>query len=552
MKLAMKLSQAGGKRAASSRFAPPAILMIAVAGVLATGAAVREAGAHEIVLFAFDDQSIPWQHNLKLTLVPATKHPANPVLRCGPKGSPDYGHAILYGTVIRDGDRFRMWYLGMIQRELEGGQAPGWWRPMCYAESADGIHWTKPQLGLVELNGNKRNNICLIEAQVQSMTLVNDFLSVLYEPNDPDPARRYKTAYIAHMPKDDIRGGMSKVGVPESRVGAIICATSADGLRWKVVGDRPANAGGERFEVSGLYRFGNFYYASGQLASPWCWLIDGRAAGRMMQTYRSPDFKTWSKAKALSMVLPQQMTDPQPSTDEMLQGFSKQMHMGVAVWNRGNVLVGLHGIWQGIPRPRPAGAKALDGLKIDLGLALSNNGIHFREPAPNFKVLEHGKDGQWDSVALLQGHAFVNVGDQTMIWYSHWDCEEKHRSQEIGLATLRRDGFCYLSRHSPGDSGHCVTSLISPTIRGAALLLNVSGASQAAPVLVELLDERDRPLAGYSGAQAARVTTDGTRNVVSWPENRTLPRDQPVAVRVTLPDNDKARLFAIYVARHSD
>ena len=49
--------------------------------------------AEERVLFAFDDQSIPWQHNLKVTLVPATKHPENPVLRRGPEGAPDHGHA---------------------------------------------------------------------------------------------------------------------------------------------------------------------------------------------------------------------------------------------------------------------------------------------------------------------------------------------------------------------------------------------------------------------------------------------------------------------------
>ncbi len=499
----------------------------------------------ETVFFAYDDQNIAWQHNLKLTLVAPEKHPANPVVRCGPKGSPDYGHAILYGTVLHDGTKFRMWYLGMIQRELEGGQAPGWWRPMCYAESIDGIVWTKPELGLVDFGGNKKNNISLIEGEVESMTLVNDFLSVMHDPADPDPSRRFKVAYIAHMPYADIRGGMSKVGIKEGRVGAMITATSADGLKWKIVGDRPANAGGERFEVSSLYRFGQFYYASGQLASPWCWLNDGRDAGRVMMTYRSPDFRSWSQAKSLSMVLPQQQTDPQPTYDKMLAGFGKQMHMGVGVWNRGNVLVGLHGIWQG----QPAGAKGHNGLKIDLGLAISNDGVRFREPIPNFKVLEHGRDGEWDSVALLQGHAFVNIGEKTYIWYSHWDCEEKYRSQEIGLATLRRDGFGYLSRHDAGDPGHCVTSLIDASPRGRKLFLNCSGASDAAPITVELLDDQDRPLACYSGAASARITAGGTRQPVVWaaPTKDRAPLNQPFAVRVHLPDNDAARLFAVYV-----
>jgi len=499
----------------------------------------------ETVFFAFDDENIAWQHNLKLTLVSPDKHPANPVVRCGPAGSPDYGHAILYGTVIHDGSKFRMWYLGMIQRELEKGQAPGWWRPMCYAESLDGITWTKPDLGLVDLGGNKRNNICLIAGEVESMTLVNDFLSVMHDPSDPDPARRFKVAYIAHMPYDDIRGGMSNVGVKEGRVGAIITATSADGLTWNVFGDRPANAGGERFEVSSLYRFGNFYYAGGQLASPWCWLNDGRPAGRVMMTYRSPDFVSWSQAKALSMVLPQQQTDPQPTVDEMLRGFSKQMHMGVGVWNRGNVLVGLHGIWQG----QPAGAKGHDGLKIDLGLAISNDGVRFREPIPNFRFLQHGHDGEWDSIALLQGHAFVNVGEQTYVWYSHWDCEEKFRSQEIGLATLRRDGFGYLSRHDAGDPGHCVTSTIPVTLQGVQVFINATGVTFDSPLTVELLDEFDRPVPGYSGVDAAKITMPGIRQMVTWPAHPDgrSPINSEFAVRVSFPDSDDVRLYAIYL-----
>ena len=50
-------------------------------------------------------------------------------------------------------------------------------------------------------------------------------------------------------------------------------------------------------------------------------------------------------------------------------------------------------------------------MAIDLGLIVSNNGIHFREPLPDHKVIASGAEGEWDSIALLQGHAFVNVGD---------------------------------------------------------------------------------------------------------------------------------------------
>jgi hypothetical protein len=528
-----------------SRFVSTFVVLCLLAAMAfsSRSSTAQETPKDEKVFFAFDDQNLAWKHNLRLTMQKPTKHPDNPVLRVGPRGAPDHGHALLYGSVLRMGGKFRMWYLGMIQRELEAGQAPGWWRPMCYAESDDGVHWTKPELNLVELDGNARNNICKIEGDPHSMTLVNDFLSVMHDPDDPDPARRYKCVYIAHMPHEDIRGGMSGVGIKEGRVGAICTAVSADGLSWKNVGDRPANAGGERFEVSGLYRFNGFYYATGQLASPWCWLDDGRDVGRLTMAYRSPDFVHWSKAKATAMVLSQQSTDPQPGYEKLLAGDGKQMHMGFGLWNRGNVLVGLHGVWQG----RGPEGKDLKGLHIDLGLCLSNDGVHWREPLPNQVFVERGAEKEWDSIALLQGHAFANVDDKTYIWYSHWDCEDGFRSQEIGLATFPRDRFACLSRHDPGDPAHVVSSVIVPGKNGAKISVNVSGASDAAPILVELLNDRDEPIAGFSGKDAAKITSDSVRATAKWPKGATTPGDRPMTIKVTLPDNDEAKLYAIYV-----
>ena len=52
-----------------------------------------------------------------------------------------------YTTVLKDDDTYRMYYRGSLM-----GQRP---HPTCYAESRDGIHWTKPDLGLVEINGNQ-------------------------------------------------------------------------------------------------------------------------------------------------------------------------------------------------------------------------------------------------------------------------------------------------------------------------------------------------------------------------------------------------------------
>ena len=518
--------------------------MFVAAGCLNAAFTLPALGADDdgsLVYFAFDDHSIPWHHNTKLTLVQVEKHPANPVIQCGPPGAPDHGHAILYGSVIRDRGKFRMWYLGMIEPNLKAGHAPGWWRPMCYAESDDGIHWRKPELNLVELNGNTKNNICLIQSNPHSLSRVNDFLSILHEPHDPDPSRRYKAAFIAHMPFEEVKGGRSGIGPDEGRWGSFVCATSADGLKWRVVGDRPMNAGGERFEVSSLYRFGDCYYAGGQLLSPWAFQRDGREVGRVMLTYRSFDFTHWSKAKALSFARPGQ------TIAEPVEG--QQTHMGAGLWNRGNLMVGLYGMWQDGPKDRPTGEGHLWGTHIDLGLIVSNDGIHFREPVPDFKIIARGKDGEWDGTALLQGHAFVNVGDKTMIWYSHWDTSGALKSMEIGLATLRRDGFGYLSRHRENASAHFVTDLVKPTSAVSRLFVNVEGVSDTAPLRVERLDAREQPLPGYSGENAAKITASGTHVAVTWPSQKsgTVDSSKPFFIRAILPDDGDVRVYAIYI-----
>ncbi|HTN06173.1 hypothetical protein [Agriterribacter sp.] len=491
----------------------------------------------ERTLFAFDDHSIPWQHNLKVTLVEATKYPGNPVLKSGLKGAPDEGHAILYGTVIKDGNKFRMWYLGMFENEILNGQAPGYWRPMCYAESIDGINWIKPELGLVTFNGNKRNNICQIEGTPESWTRVNDFLSVLYEPNDPNPLQRYKSVYIAHVPYKDVYGG-SKT----NRVICAISAISADGLSWKVVGDRAVHAEGEPFEVTSIYRFGDFYYSTGQIFAPWSWLPEKRDVTRVMIAYRSPDFLTWSKAKAYAFIRPGQLTNPPVK--------GQQVHMGAGLWNRNNVLIGLYGMWDdgNEPPERRTGEAHLRGTHVDLGLIVSNDGIHFREPVSDFKIIERGKEGEWDNVALLQGHAFVNEGEYTMIWYSHWDTSGLIKSMDIGLATLRRDGFGYLSRKHEKEDAHFITAAFTAK-KKEKLVINVDGLKAEAPLRVELLDNHDKPIEGYSGTNAALITTSGTQLKVSWPRGNYLPVNQKFSVRVTFPDNSNAKVYALYISR---
>ena len=65
------------------------------------------------------------------------------------------GRFSAYPTIIKDGDLYRMYYRGLPNVE-EGTVAV-----TCYAESTDGVSWTKPNLGIFEVNGTKENNVVL-------------------------------------------------------------------------------------------------------------------------------------------------------------------------------------------------------------------------------------------------------------------------------------------------------------------------------------------------------------------------------------------------------
>ena len=68
------------------------------------------------------------------------------------------GNACFTFTIFQDENRYRMYYRGwhfVTGKKLEFPRR----QVTCYAESLDGIHWYRPQLGLVEFEGSKRNNI---------------------------------------------------------------------------------------------------------------------------------------------------------------------------------------------------------------------------------------------------------------------------------------------------------------------------------------------------------------------------------------------------------
>ncbi len=502
-----------------------------------TGISVQTAVPHvveEATLFAFDNASIPFHRNLYLSMHPGRKHPGNPVIR-REEGRPDEGRAQYLGTVLRHEGRFRMWYVAADKESFRAFSTQGvmtGWR-VAYAESEDGVHWRKPNLGLVEYAGNRDNNLVLVEPPGLSVIAG---LTVLYEPEAPDPSRRFKmmAAAPAERTKTTAVPLFSGDGLRwrPARETKLIRKREGKWLAWRVPEENLAIS--EFLEHAGLYKWDGMYHIAGQQVSPWVWLWDGKPSGRVMSIFRSSDFVEWSDTKSLSFVRYGYRSTP---TNE-----GEESHEPASVWNRGNVLLGTYGQFHGAP-----GSPA---HPMDLGLLISNDGIHFREPVPDFVFLPRGDPGSWEGGGLLQGQGFENVGDETYIWYGGWDNDVTRPDTygEIGLARWRRDGFGSLSVKNPEHPAAFVTCPIQ-TRGDVKIHLNAEGLSERAWLRVELLDRKERPLPGYSGTDSAAVHKSGLREPVSWNGKQKIPGlSTGFKIRVSFEgERQDIRIYALYV-----
>lgn len=495
-------------------------------------------------VFAFDQVSIPYSQNLRLEMRQPTKLAANPVVARGAPGTPDARAVQFYGSVIREGKKLRMWYVA-VGDDIDRIKAPSeGWRA-AYAESDDGIHWIKPNLGLVEYAGNTNNNLILTNPA--PLGFVN--VKVLDDPQAANPEQRYKISthvYFRH----------------KSRLGTLAPFASADGLRWKLLTEATPVKGeldikdlvlpAVHFEpCGGLYLWDGVYYVCGQNAMN----ATQRYQGRVTRMYRSRDFINWSPTSNIGFLRTPQYTWLGPGRS--LEG--EQNHEGISVWNRRNLLLGVYGRWHG--------AKEWKDIRVDLGFVLSNDGLNFREPAHEWTFLERGADGAWDQGGLLQGQGFENIGNQTFIYYGAWDPRGTGSGQPlaprggVGIATLPRDRFGDLVVEEAGKGpgayqlpeiqSEFTTAAISlakePTHR---FFLNADGLGPDAALKVEILDDKEAPLPEYSGPNAAIVRQSGLQTPIAWksvPELKDLPPRIRFRVVFEGAKNTTIRFSALYV-----
>ncbi len=453
-----------------------------------------------------DDVGIERTERVRRVVHPPTRHPANPVLR--PDTHWERGCQV-YGTALYDeaAGRFRMWYLtgprdrGLRPLELDGRERAPHTTLAAYAESEDGVHWVKPKLGLFPYDGDTQNNLL-------GLGRYNcEGISVLHDPRDPDPTRRWKCVYWDHGSGGwEVRDGkpFCKAG-PED---GWYVAFSPDGIRWTPHAGNPVIARycdtnqnvvyDPRLEkYVGFSRFG---------------------FGRRLARSESDDFLTWSEPK---LVLECDEADG-PGTQ--IYGAGVDIYEGVYI-----AMLWIY---------REGG----DG-KIDTQLATSRDGVRWTRVGDRATWLALGDDEGWEGGMVRSVERIISRGDELFIYYcgvhgAHSGPKfkkvvRKHPVQ-IGLLTQRRDGFVSLSAGK--ERGTVVTRKFRQT--GGELLVNADASR--GELRVEVLDADGRVV-----ARSTALRGDLPRERVTWKKGGIAgAKGTAVQLRFTLRE---ARLYSYWV-----
>ena len=387
------------------------------------------------------------------------------------------GNTCAYYTIFQDGDRYRMYYRGSHWDEIAKKAAHR--EVTCYAESRDGIHWTKPELGLIEWEGSQANNIVLDGLGTHCFVAFRDD-----HPKCP-PEARYK--------------GISR-GRPVGKKGLYVFQ-SPDGLRWRLMRDEPVITDGA-FDsqnlafwdpLSGLYVDYHRTFASGV---------------RSILTCSSPDFVTWSR--------------PQP----LVYSDTVKQHLYT---NAIRPCPGAPHIRIGFPTrylPR-------EGSQVEPIFMASRNGVDFHRwnEAVIPRTAPKDRDGNRSN---YMANGVVTTGNGSE--YSVYASEAYYTGPDSRLRrfTYRVDGF--VSAHARATG-----TLTTRPFRFEGNTLTLNFATQPrGRVRVELQDSSGTPIEGCRLKQCDPLRGDEIRQNVTW-RGKSFPAaaaSQPVRLKLEIADGD--------------
>lgn len=381
------------------------------------------------------------------------------------------GDTSAYVTIFKDGDKYRMYYRGSAGDN-------GHQEVTCTAESTDGIHWTRPKLGLFEVGGTKENNVVWIVAGGHAFAPFKDV----------NPNAKPEELYKAVAPSKG-----------DANQAVLDAYASLDGYHWKQLGDKP-------IITDGKFDSQNLAFWDAERKEYACYYRDYRNSTREIKRATSRDFVHWTPGEWVTYNLP-----PEQYYTNAITPYFRAPH-----------------IYVGFPKRFVPGRKAIethpfDGVSDGVFIS-SRDGIVFHKWLEAFHRPGLDQENWTDRNNMAAwGIHELRPGEISIYYSQHY----RHPTNGMVRTTIRTDGF--VSVHAGGKTGEMVTKPL--IFEGKELVINYS-TSAAGGIRVELQDESGAPMPNFRLDDCPVIYGDQIERVVKWKSGSDLSSLARKAVRI--------------------
>ena len=404
-----------------------------------------------------------------------------------------------YPTILKDGELYRLYYRGWPNvKRLDCSVS-------CCAESSDGITFTKPILGLYEINGTRDNNVIL------ASEFAHAFSPLLDTKPGISAKERFKALAL----------------IPDNENPALLAYVSGDGLHWSKLQEEPVLTKG-KFDSQNVAFWSEhegcyvaYYRTMHGGPDP-----TAKQGVRTISRATSEDFIHWSD--------PVEMEYGDTPREEL---YTNQTH---PYFRAPHIYIALPKRF--VPGRRTLNDEEMKGLgviapyqcDVSDGVFMTTRGGNRYHRTFMEAFVRPGPDrANWVSRTNMSALNVVPTGEREMsLYYQHRYATSSHYLRRY---TLRTDGF--VSVNAPYHGGEMITKPF--TFNGRRLAINYA-TSAPGGIRVEVQDESGRPIPSFSLADATVIFGDEIERLVSWGSNSDLGllEGRPIRLRFVMKDAD--------------
>ncbi len=403
-----------------------------------------------------------------------------------------------YCTIIKDGSNYTAYYRGMpsIGHTKDN-------EVTCIAQSKDGVHWTKPELGIFEVRGSKKNNVIL--ARHRACHNFSPFLDINPQASKSE---RFKAL-----------GGTGQPG--------LIAFTSPDGIHWKEIRKSPVI-------TKGAFDSQNVSFWSETEGCYVCYFRVFKDGIRRISRCTSNDFIHWSEPVLMEYRHRGGKAPIEHLYTSQTHPYFRAPHIYIATAAR--FMPGRQVLTDEQAKAINVNPRYFKDTSDAIFMSTRGGNVYERTFLSSFIRPGIGAHN-WVSRTNYPALNVVQTGPTEMSVYVNQDYAQP--SAHLRRYSMRLDGFA--SVQAPYAGGELLTKPLQFT--GNRLKINFS-TSAAGGIRVEIQDAAGKPIPGFTLTDSREQIGNEIDRVVTWKSGSDLSKltGKPVRLRFVIKDAD---LFAI-------